>query len=138
MKSGEMPPKGRPRPPEKEVRAFVESIGGRIAQGRAVVRRLNRVEYENTIRDLLGIDIELQELLPPDGMANGFDTSGEALHTSSFLLERYLEAADKALAVAIANGPRPPLGQEARTRSRTSTTSRQAPRRSTASRMIRS
>jgi hypothetical protein len=109
VKSGEMPPKGRPRPPEKAVKAFVESIGGRIAQGRAVVRRLNRVEYENTIRDLLGIDIELQELLPPDGAANGFDTAGEALHTSSFLLERYLEAADRALAVAIANGPRPPL-----------------------------
>jgi hypothetical protein len=109
VKSGEMPPKGRPRPPEKEVRAFVESIGGRIAQGRAVVRRLNRVEYENTVRDLLGIDIELQELLPPDGSANGFDTAGEAHHTSSFLLERYLEAADRALAVAIANGPRPPL-----------------------------
>src|SRR5262245_43729558 len=69
VKSGEMPPKGRPRPPEKEVREFVESLGGRISQGRAVVRRLNRVEYENTIRDLLGIDIELQELLPPDGTA---------------------------------------------------------------------
>jgi uncharacterized protein DUF1592/uncharacterized protein DUF1588/uncharacterized protein DUF1587/uncharacterized protein DUF1585/uncharacterized protein DUF1595/cytochrome c len=109
VKSGEMPPKGRPRPPEREAKAFVESIGGQIAQGRAVVRRLNRVEYENTIRDLLGIDIELQELLPPDGMANGFDTSGEALHTSSFLMERYLEAADRAIGVAIANGPRPPL-----------------------------
>src|SRR4029453_17434011 len=72
-----------------------------------VVRRLNRVEYENTVRDLLGIDIDLQELLPPDASANGFDTSGEALHTSSFLMERYLEAADKALAVAIANGPQP-------------------------------
>ena len=104
-----MPPKAKPRPAEKEVRALVESIGGRIAQGRAVLRRLNRVEYENTVRDLLGIDVELKELLAARRSANGFDNVGEALHTSSFLMERYLEAADTALAVAIANGPQPPI-----------------------------
>lgn len=77
--------------------------------GRAVLRRLNRVEYENTICDLLGIEVDLKDLLPLDSAANGFDNVGEALHVSSFLMEKYLEAADKALSVAIANLPQPPL-----------------------------
>ena len=75
---------------------------------RPALRRLNRVEYENTVRDLLGVQVELKALLPPDSSAAGFDNVGEALHTSSFLLERYLEASEKALSLAIANGPQPP------------------------------
>jgi hypothetical protein len=117
VRSGEMPPKGKPRPADQEVRELADWIiakadaasARRAAEGRVVLRRLNRVEYENTIRDLLGIDLELKELLPPDTAANGFDNNGEALHVSSFLMERYLEAADTALGVAIANGPQPPL-----------------------------
>ena len=77
----------------------------RAAEGRVVLRRLNRVEYENTVRDLLGVEVDLKEQLPADGSAHGFDNVGEALHTSSFLMERYLEAADAALNLAIANGP---------------------------------
>ena len=73
-----------------------------------MLRRLNRVEYQNTVRDLLGIELELKELLPPDAVPTA-STSGEAHHVSSFLMEKYLEAADKALDVAIANGPQPPL-----------------------------
>jgi len=76
---------------------------------RVVLRRLNRVEYENTVRDLLDIDIDLKDLLPLDTSSHGFDNVGEALHTSSFLMERYLEAADIALNVAIVNGPQPPM-----------------------------
>src|SRR5262249_35102926 len=49
------------------------------------------------------------EMLPADSAAAGFDNVGEALHTSSFLMEKYLEAADVALGKAIANGPQPPL-----------------------------
>lgn len=117
VKAGEMPPKEKPRPPESEVRELTDWISARLesaaaardAQGRAVVRRLNRVEYERTVRDLLGIEIDLRDLLPPDTSAHGFDNNGEALHTSSFLLDRYLEAADQALSVAIANGPQPPM-----------------------------
>jgi len=81
----------------------------RAAEGRVVLRRLNRAEYENTVRDLLGVDVELKEQLPLDSSANGFDNVGEALHVSSFLMERYLEAAEHALSAAIANGPRPAL-----------------------------
>ena len=72
-----------------------------------VLRRLNRAEYENTVRDLLGVDVDLKDLLPADTSANGFDNSAEALHVSSFLMEQYLEAADRVLDAAIANGPQP-------------------------------
>src|SRR5262245_57698992 len=117
LKAGEMPPKAKPRPADKDVQLVAEWIKDRAAvatakrgsEGRVVLRRLNRVEYENTVRDLLGVEIELKELLPQDTAAHGFDNIGEALHTSSFLMDRYLEAADTALNGAIANGPRPPL-----------------------------
>jgi mono/diheme cytochrome c family protein len=114
VEAGEMPPKGKPRPDAKQVRALAEWVGSgiqaaRAADGRVVLRRLNRVEYENTVRDLLGIHVELQELLPEDSALHGFDNVGEALHTSSFLMEKYLQAADVALGKAIANGPKPPL-----------------------------
>ena len=77
--------------------------------GRVVCRRLNRVEYENSVRDLLGIDVDLQQLLSPDQASNGFDNVGEALHVSSFLMDRYLEAADRAINLAVATRPQPPL-----------------------------
>ena len=118
LKSGEMPPKEKPRPPQEEIAVLIEWIRGnvepaeaaaRAAQGRTVLRRLNRQEYQNTIRDLLAVDVDLTELLPEDSSAAGFDNVGEALHSSSFLMERYLDAADKALGVAIANLPQPPL-----------------------------
>lgn len=117
VRSGEMPPEGEPKPDAVVAKGVVDQLSRRLeqaeavkrAEGRVVLRRLNRVEYENTIRDLLGIVIDLQDLLPADSAADGFDNSAEALHTSSFLMERYLDAADQALALAIANRPQPPL-----------------------------
>ena len=115
--SGEMPPKPKPAPPAEEVRSLADWITAwsaaavaaqRAAQGRVVLRRLNRVEYENTVSDLLGVHVKLKEQLPADGSANGFDNAGAALHTSSFLLEKYLEAADTVLNQAITNRPKPP------------------------------
>ena len=114
VKVGEMPPQSKPRPAEKDVQALTgwietKAAAARAAGGRAVLRRLNRVEYQNTVRDLFGIDVDFQEMLPADSAANRFDNSGEALHVSSFLMEKYLEAADTALGLAVANGPRPPV-----------------------------
>ena len=112
-----MPPKSQPRPGEADVKRVADWIGGRIeaaeavqraAQGRVVLRRLNRIEYENTVRDLLGVHAELKEMLPRDSSSDGFDNVGEALHLSSFQMEKYLEAADMALKLAIANRPEPP------------------------------
>ncbi|MFO0805271.1 MAG: DUF1592 domain-containing protein [Gemmataceae bacterium] len=117
VQSGEMPPKAKPRPAEKDVETFAKwveakSAAARAADGRTVLRRLNRVEYQNTVRDLLGIEVNFQDMLPADSSANGFDNNGEALHLSSFLMEKYLEAADTALNLAIANGPQPPLSKK--------------------------
>ncbi len=117
IQAGEMPPKAKPRPPQKALRAVLDWIDAgvktadarRAAEGRVVLRRLNRVEYENTVRDLLGVPVELKDLLPLDGSANGFDNVADALHVSSFLMEKYLEGAERALNLAIANGPQPPV-----------------------------
>jgi hypothetical protein len=117
VQAGEMPPKAQPRLNPAAKQALDDWIGAglraadarRAAEGRVVLRRLNRIEYENTVRDLLGIDIELRDMLPQDSSAGGFDNVAEAHHVSTFLMEKYLEAADKALAVAIANGPQPAL-----------------------------
>lgn len=79
------------------------------AAERVAARRLNRVEYQNTLRDVLGIQIDVQDLLPEDTSSGGFDNVAEGQHVSSFLMERYLEAAHRALNLAIANTPRPPI-----------------------------
>jgi mono/diheme cytochrome c family protein len=114
---GEMPPKDKPRLPAKDTATLTNWITSsvtaantkrRAAEGRVVLRRLNRVEYENSVRDLLGVETKLKELLPADASAAGFDNIGDALHTSSFLLDRYLDAADTALNQAIVNRPKPP------------------------------
>ena len=64
--------------------------------GPAVTRRLNRREYHNTVRDLLGIDFEVTAMLPADGTGGaGFDTNGETLYIPPLLLERYMEAAQQ-------------------------------------------
>jgi mono/diheme cytochrome c family protein len=116
VQAGEMPPKGKPRPAEKEIVALTDWISAgaeaahaarRAAEGRVVLRRLNRTEYSNTVRDLLGIDTDLREMLARDP-TEGFDNVGAALHLSWFAMERYLEAADTALNLGIANRPAPP------------------------------
>jgi cytochrome c553 len=116
LRSGAMPPKKKPRLPEAEVHAVVGWVDAsvataatrrRAAQGRVVLRRLNRTEYTNTICDLLGVEVNLQELLALDGSMDGFDNNGAGLHLSSFAVERYLEAANAALNVAISSRPAP-------------------------------
>ena len=99
IKAGEMPPKSKPRMSENETRllfdwieaSFKTADARRAAEGRVVMRRLNRTEYENTVRDLLGVPVELKEMLPADSSSAGFDNVADALHTSSFLMDKYLE-----------------------------------------------
>lgn len=75
--------------------------GGEFA-GTVALRRLNRREYRNTIRDLLGIDFNVSEIFPVDGTGGaGFDTNGETLYVPPLLAERYLEAAQQILDRAI-------------------------------------
>lgn len=119
IESGDMPPKSKPRPPKEEAQALTEWISTQISaattqEGRVVLRRLNRVEYENTVNDLLGTSAKLQAMLPQDTSANGFDNVGDALHTSSFLMDQYLIAAEAALDQAIVNRPKPPKLEQKR------------------------
>src|SRR5262245_46114996 len=112
-----MPPESSSQPTANERHALASSIkdqmrtlelARRASEGRVVLRRLNRVEYENTVRDLLGVEVDLKDLIPEETITNGFDNSAEALRVSSYLMENYLQAADRILDAAIASGPRPP------------------------------
>lgn len=116
LREGNMPPKDEPRPPEKYVLSALEwisthaeklEIARRETDGRVVMRRLNRSEYTNTVRDLLGVEVDLADLLPLDTSTSGFDNNAELLHTSSFLMRNYLDASDRVLEEAIANEPEP-------------------------------
>lgn len=69
--------------------------------GRVTLRRLNRVEYENTMRDMLGVEFDTEEALPPDDTGYGFDTIGDVLTISPMLMEKYVNAAQVIVAQAI-------------------------------------
>jgi hypothetical protein len=118
IRVGRMPPEGEPRPAPAEAAAMVkwieDQIGGaeaarRSTVGRSPLRRLNQIEYQNTVRDLFQVDVDLTGVLPLDSNGGGFDTDAESLRLSSYLLESYLQAADIVLDAAIASGPRPPM-----------------------------
>jgi hypothetical protein len=108
MKAGEMPPAGLSKPPDMPAivswlqtefnrqDANVKADAGRIA-----ARQLNRAEYNNTVRDLLGIDIRPADSLPQDPTAYGFDNISDALNMSSVLLEKYADAAERSVRTAI-------------------------------------
>lgn len=106
VESGEMPPAKKPRPAESERSAFLGGLSkdltaAHLAEKGTVLRRLNRREYENTMNDLFGTNLDLAAMLPEDGRAEGFDTVGEALSLSMVQLERYLQAATAVLDAAI-------------------------------------
>jgi cytochrome c551/c552 len=108
LRVGAMPPHGMKRPdPATNDRliAFLEGELDRTAvkpfPGRPVLRRLNRAEYSNAIRDLLGLEVDVTSLLPPDDSAFGFDNVADAQGSSPALLQAYLAAARKISAVAV-------------------------------------
>jgi hypothetical protein len=96
-----MPPRNSPTPGAEQLKAFRSALISsldtaaelRNNPGRYVLHRLNRTEYGNAVRDLLGVKIDVTDLLPSDGGDFGFDNIATALTTSPLLLERYLTAA---------------------------------------------
>ncbi|MEQ1829830.1 MAG: DUF1587 domain-containing protein, partial [Pirellula sp.] len=110
VQSGEMPPNKEPRPRPEQVADVVKRLTDRLdeassaqrTEGRVVLRRLNRVEYENTVRDLFDVNLSIKEMLPEDTISHGFDNVGAALNVSPVLMERYLDAADAVITEAIA------------------------------------
>jgi hypothetical protein len=120
VQTGEMPPKakGRPRPTLSEVELATGVIDdlldrfdctGARDDGRVTIRRLNRVEYNNTIRDLVGVDFKPAADFPNDDVGYGFDNIGDVLSVSPLLLEKYLAAAESILdkAIVINDPPKP-------------------------------
>lgn len=110
LESGAMPPEGKTQPTEAErsllagwiqTRMLALDCGGVLDPGRVTLRRLNRVEYNNTIRDLLGVDFKPAEDFPSDDVGYGFDNIGDVLSMPPILLEKYLAAAEKVTDTAI-------------------------------------
>lgn len=101
-----MPPLDAPRPSPAEIQNLVTWIKyDALANdpqnpdpGRVTIRRLNRTEYANTIRDLLGYDYKTDEEFPPDDSGYGFDNIGDVLSVSPLLLEKYMQAAERIVA----------------------------------------
>ena len=102
VRSGMMPPVGTRRPDAAEVEAFATAIEASIDKaaalapnpGRLSLHRLNRTEYANSVRDLLGFEVDPAPLLPPDNMTHGFDNIADGLTISPTLMESYIRAAD--------------------------------------------
>ncbi|MBS1830357.1 MAG: DUF1592 domain-containing protein [Acidobacteria bacterium] len=112
VRSGMMPLKAQLADGDRA--AFLKAVRGpllarekqRVAtEGRSVLRRLNRYEYENTLRDLLGAPwLQLKDMLPEDGILARFNKSGQALDVSHVQMARYMETAEQALRWALAAG----------------------------------
>src|SRR5262249_50700857 len=78
------------------------------AQGRSVLRRLNRYEYENTVRDLFSAPwLQLRDMLPEDGIAQRFNKAGQALDISHVQMARYMESAEQAIRLVLAASKEP-------------------------------
>ncbi len=110
LESRIMPPANRPQPSLEErdaIAGWIENdflaaeCGKQPGSAPVVIRRLNRQEYNNTIRDLLGLDLHLADSFPPDDIGFGYDNVGSALNMSPLHVEKYLDAAELALQKAI-------------------------------------
>ena len=119
LRGGQMPPAGRPRPDAAAVETFVTALetaldrAGALAPnpGRVASRRLNRVEYVNAIRDLLGLEIDGSELLPSDMAGFGFDNNADVLSMTPALMARYIAAATRISRAAVGSPDNRPARQ---------------------------
>ncbi len=119
LKVGMMPPPGLPRPDPATLRSFADSIAARIDQaalarlnpGAPPLHRLNRTEYHNAVRDMLGLDVDVAALLPADDMSRGFDNMADVLTISPALMEGYIRAAGKISRLAVGDSRATPVTQ---------------------------
>lgn len=110
IEAGIMPPEGSPRPNKELASRLTQGIRNMVAAspsapGRVTLRRLNRFNYANTVRDLLGVDWNPTEDFPSDDVGYGFDNIGDVLSISPLLMERFLDAAEQLANRAIAVSP---------------------------------
>ena len=104
VRAGEMPPGDEPQPTAELRQQFLQWLEPALKTledrqtsqpGRVTIRRLNRAEYNNTIRDLVGVDFQPAETFPADDVGNGFDNLADVLSLPPLLMEKYLEAAEQ-------------------------------------------
>jgi mono/diheme cytochrome c family protein len=110
VRDGSMPPDGKPEPSEAESTRFTQYLESLVSKascktaqdpGRVTLRRLNREEYNNTVRDLVGVDFRPADDFPSDDVGYGFDNIGDVLTLPPLLMEKYLAAAESIAAQAI-------------------------------------
>ncbi len=119
LRSGQMPPEGRPRPDAAAIDAFagaLETVLDRNAAerpdpGRVASRRLNRLEYVNSVHDLLALEIDGGALLPSDMAGFGFDNNADVLSITPALMARYIAAATKISRAAVGSPENRPVTQ---------------------------
>src|SRR6185436_8531495 len=114
LRAREMPPGEEPQPPEHQRQAVAAWLARELARidrltppdpGRVTARRLNRSEYNNTVRDLLGVDTHPADDFPQDDAGYGFDNIADVLSLSPVLMEKYISAADKVTRTALFGAP---------------------------------
>jgi hypothetical protein len=114
LRRREMPPDEEPQPPDHQRQAVAGWLSRELERidrlappdpGRVTTRRLNRTEYNNTIRDLLGVDVRPADDFPQDDSGYGFDNIADVLSLSPVLMEKYLSAADKVARLALYGAP---------------------------------
>jgi hypothetical protein len=109
LRAGMMPPAGMPRPARATIDNFANSLESEIDTvalknpnpGRPALHRLNRVEYVNSVHDLLNLNVNPEDLLPADDMSHGFDNMADVLTISPTLMEAYIRAASKVAYLAV-------------------------------------
>jgi hypothetical protein len=114
VRAGIMPPAGEERVPDAEMKKLMSWIKIEAFSldpehpdpGRVTLRRLNRVEYRNTVRELTGVDYDTLKEFPADDTGQGFDNLGDVLTISPMLLERYLDSAQAIISQAVPSQPR--------------------------------
>ena len=119
LKAGEMPPPGIPGPSPEAMATLIRFVQTELDKadqnqkpdpGRTIAHRLNRAEYSNTIRDLLGVDFRASEEFPADDSGYGFDNIGDVLTVSPTLMQKYLSAAEQIASRAVGGDPLPKPG----------------------------
>ncbi len=119
VQQSEMPPKDAGQPDAKHRETFISALQTRLSDSHAgrkgtVLRRLNRREYQNTMNDLFGTNLDLESQFPADGRAHEFDNVGASLNISMVQLQQYLDAVDSVMDAAIAQTTAPPKSTKKR------------------------
>ena len=109
LRAGMMPPPGAERPPDATIDAFAAALEAKLDAaaelkpnpGRRTFQRLNRAEYAQSVKDLVGLDVDVDTFLPPDTISHNFDNIADAQAMSATLLEGYMRAASQVSRLAV-------------------------------------